>query len=139
VLDNVLAEFVWFTQVDSCMAELPDVAKGKRRGSTSSSTESGKNLRIRSTDRRNQHSSLHGRRCRLEASFTETEQLWKQSWRGFRKESSLQGIEREIAILTAKTSVVHDDKSVGGMDNSLKFLNEEIEGLKSKANEKERD
>ena len=75
VLDNALAEFVWFTQVVSCMAELPDVAKSKRRGSTSSSTESGKNLLIRSTDRRNQHSSLHGRRCRLEASFTETEQL----------------------------------------------------------------
>lgn len=76
MLDNALAEFVWFTQVVSCMAELPDVAKSKRRGSTSSSTESGKNLRIRSTDRRNQHSSpLHGRRCRLEASFTETEQL----------------------------------------------------------------
>ena len=89
---------------------------------------------------RNQHSSLHGRRCRLEASFTETEQLWKQSWRGFNSlESSLQGIEGEIATLTAKTSVVNDDKSVGEMDNSLKFLNEEIEGLKSKANEKERD
>lgn len=54
-------------------------------------------------------------------------------------ESSLQGIEGEIATLTAKTSVVNDDKSVGEMDNSLKFLNEEIEGLKSKANEKERD
>ena len=75
VLDNALAEFVWFTQVVSCMAELPDVAKSKRRGSISSSTESRKNLLIRSTDRRNQHSSLHGRRCRLEASFTETEQL----------------------------------------------------------------
>lgn len=54
-------------------------------------------------------------------------------------ESSLQGIEGEIATLTAKTSIVNDDKSVGEMDNSLKFLNEEIEGLKSKANEKERD
>lgn len=54
-------------------------------------------------------------------------------------ESSLQGIEGEITTLTAKTSVVNDDKSVGEMDNSLKFLNEEIEGLKSKANEKERD
>lgn len=54
-------------------------------------------------------------------------------------ESSLQGIEGEIARLTAKTSVVNDDKSVGEMDNSLKFLNEEIEGLKSKANEKKRD
>lgn len=54
-------------------------------------------------------------------------------------ESSLQGIEGEIATLTAKTSVVNDDKSVGEMNNSLKFLNEEIEGLKSKANEKERD
>ena len=54
-------------------------------------------------------------------------------------ESSLQGIEGEIATLTAKTSVVNDYKSVGEMDNSLKFLNEEIEGLKSKANEKERD
>lgn len=54
-------------------------------------------------------------------------------------ESSLQGIEGEIATLTAKTSVVNDDKSVGEMDNSLKFLNEEIEGLKSKANEKKRD
>lgn len=75
VLNNAVAEFVWFTQVVSCMAELPDVAKGKRRGSTSSSTErSGKN-RIRSTDRRKQLSSLHGRRSRLEASFTETEQL----------------------------------------------------------------
>lgn len=51
-------------------------------------------------------------------------------------ESSLQG---EITTLTAKTSVVNDDKSLGEMDNSLKFLNEEIEGLKSKANEKERD
>lgn len=51
-------------------------------------------------------------------------------------ESSLQG---EITTLTAKTSVVNDDKSVGEMDNSLRFLNEEIEGLKSKANEKERD
>lgn len=54
-------------------------------------------------------------------------------------ESSLQGIEGEIATLTAKSSVVNDYKSVGEMDNSLKFLNEEIEGLKSKANEKERD
>lgn len=54
-------------------------------------------------------------------------------------ESSLQGIEGEIATLTAKTSVVNDYKSVGEMDNSLKFLNEEIEGLKSKANEKKRD
>lgn len=54
-------------------------------------------------------------------------------------ESSLQGIEGEITTLTAKTSVVNDDKSVGEMDNSLRFLNEEIEGLKSKANEKERD
>lgn len=53
-------------------------------------------------------------------------------------ESSLQGIEGEITTLTAKTSVVNDDKSLGEMDNSLKFLNEEIEGLKSKANEKER-
>lgn len=37
-------------------------------------------------------------------------------------ESSLQGIEGEIATLTAKTSVVNDDKSVGEMDNSLKFF-----------------
>ena len=41
-------------------------------------------------------------------------------------ESSLQGIEGKIATLTAKTSVANDYKSVGEMDNSLKFLNEEI-------------
>lgn len=46
-------------------------------------------------------------------------------------ESSLQGIEGEIATLTAKTSAVNDDQSVGEMDNSLKFLNEEIKGIKA--------
>ena len=52
-------------------------------------------------------------------------------------ESSVQGIEGEIATLTVKTSAV--EKSVGETDNSLKFLNKEIEGLKAKVNEKERE
>ena len=52
-------------------------------------------------------------------------------------ESSVKSIEGEIATLNAKTNAV--EKSVGAIDNSLKFLNDEIEKLKTNANENERE
>lgn len=52
-------------------------------------------------------------------------------------ESSVKTIEAEIATLSAKTSAV--EKSVGVMDNSMKFLNSEVEELKSQVNENVRE
>ena len=52
-------------------------------------------------------------------------------------ESSVKTIEGEIATHSAKTSAV--EKLVGVMDNSLKFLNSEIEELKLKVKESERE
>ena len=52
-------------------------------------------------------------------------------------ESSVKTIEAEIATLSAKTSAV--EKSVAVMDNSLKFLNSEVEELKSQVNENVRE
>jgi len=52
-------------------------------------------------------------------------------------ESTMKSIKGEIAILGDRTNAV--EKSFREMDNGLKFMNTEVEDLKSKVNENERE
>lgn len=146
-----------FFSVYSCMAESFGFLKRKARGSSSSGSESSvlTPKRKRICEFTSEHSTL----ATNEASMPQGEgreedlaaqlQLVLQKLNGLETmvqgvlqkftdlESFVKSIKGEIAILEDRTNAV--EKSFGEMDNGLKFMNTEVEDLKSKVNENERE